>query len=153
LKIPRRKQQTRAEIEDIREPFRFGFYDESGYVYDVTESTSKKLFESLKMNENTKPFKYPLENGGYIDVYLGGRKVLSRQFSHDGIWLSADLCFTNFELTGSQTGKLFETYQRVGDIKARIGDEFSFRANIFLVLMVIIGGFALFAGIGKLLIH
>ncbi len=147
------RQKSVVEIHDLREPFRYGFFDESGLVYDVTESTSKAEFAKLAVHPNTKPFKYPLENGGYIEVYLGGKQLLDKKYSYDEIWLSADLCYSNFELSGSLTGKLAETYHRVGDIKQKLGDEFSFKGHIFLVLMVIIGGVATFFSIGKLLLH
>lgn len=144
---------TEEELADWRETFRWGIFDDSGYVTDMHVSNSKKEFESLGIGTETKSFKYPLENGGYIDVYLMGNKLLNKLYSHDQIWLSADLCYANFELSGSLIGKLAEIYQRVGEIKNGLGDDFSLRANLFLVLMCILGGGGLFYAIGRLVIH
>ena len=153
MKIPGLKQkQTQEEIDDIRPLFRYGIFDDSGYVAEMHESTSKKEFTALKISPKTKPFLYPTDIG-YVAVYLMGNDLLSKLYSHDGIWLSADLCYANFELSGSLIGKLSEIYQRVGEIKNSLGDDFSLRANLFIILMVIIGGVGLFYGIGRLFIH
>ena len=157
MKIPfKKKELTEAEIADYREPFRFGFFDDTGFVSDMEESTSKAKFASLAIDPRTKPFKYPLEEIGYIDTYLAGKEALKTGvggFSYDGIWLSADLCYTNFALAGSLIGKLSEIYQRVGEIKTALDDEFSLKANLFLVIMCILGGVALFYAIGKFFFH
>src|SRR5436309_1914389 len=101
MKLPfRAEKQTPAEIADYRETFRFGKFDDSGYVTKMEESNSNKTFDSLAIDPRTKPFKYPLEEAGYIDVYLCGSTPLKPEFSYDNVWLSADLCYTNFELAG-----------------------------------------------------
>lgn len=148
-----RRKPTPEELEDYRASFRYGIFDNSGYVRDMKVSNSKKEFASLDIDPKTKPFKYPLDDGGYIDVYLMGNEILNKLYSHDQIWLSADLCYSNFELSGSLIGKLAEIYQRVGEIKNGLGDDFSLRANLFLVLMTIFGGIACFYFVGKLIFH
>jgi hypothetical protein len=148
--IGRKKKLTPEEQADFIPTFRYGIFDESGIVSPMYISNSKKIFKELKIPEGTKPFQYPMDDETYVPVYLMGNELLKREFSRDGIWLDAELCFSNFELSGSLTGKLAETYQRVGDIKSRFADTFSLRANIFIVLFVIAGGIALFYGIGKL---
>ncbi len=145
----RKPKQTPEEIADYRETFRFGKFDDSGYVTEMRESNSRKTFDSLAIDKRTKPFKYPLEEIGYIDVYLCGAEPLKKEFSYDSIWLSADLCYTNFELAGSMIGKLSEIYQRVGEIKSSLSDEFSLKANLFLVIMCILGGIGLFYTVGR----
>jgi hypothetical protein len=149
--LGRKPKQTPEQIADYRDTFRFGKFDDSGYVTQMEESNSKNVFTSLAIDPRTKPFKYPLEEIGYIDVYLMGAAELKREYSYDGMWLSADLCYTNFELAGSLIGKLSEIYQRVGEIKSSLGDEFSLKANLFLVIMCILGGVALFYAIGRLI--
>lgn len=149
----RKPKMTEAEIADYRETFRFGKFDDSGYVTQMEESNSKKLFESLSIDPRTKPFKYPLEEIGYIDVYLMGAEALDLKYSYDQMWLSADLCYSNFALSGSMIGKLSEIYQRVGEIKSSLSDEFSLKANLFLVIMCILGGLGLFYSIGHWLFH
>lgn len=151
--IKRGPDLTPEELADVIPAFRYGQFDDSGYVHDMKVCTSKKELESLDIDPRTKAFKYPLENAGYINVYLMGNAPLSKLFSYDQIWLSADLCFANFELSGSLIGKLAEIYQRVGEIKNGLNDDFSLKANLFLVLMVILGGIGLFYGIGKLVFH
>lgn len=153
MKNPLAKKLTPEELEDWRETFRWGIFDDTGYVTEMHISNSKKEFEQLQIDKRTKSFKYPLENGGYVDVYLMGNALLNKLYSYDQIWLSADLCYTNFELSGSLIGKLAEIYQRVGEIKSGLGDDFSLKANLFLVLMCILGGAGLFYAVGKLLIH
>ncbi|SRR6266571_625619 len=137
------------EKTDYRETFRFGKFDDSGYVNEMHESNSLQEFASLEIDVRTKPFKFPLEEIGYIDVYLCGTEPLKKEFSYDSIWLSADLCYTNFELAGSMIGKLSEIYQRVGEIKSSLSDEFSLKANLFLVIMCILGGIGLFYTVGR----
>src|SRR6266511_5610758 len=123
------------DADDFRELFRYGSFDDSGYVSEMKESNSKHTLALLKIDPRTKPFKYPLEQLGFIEVYLRSDEPLKSEFSYDGVWLSADLCFTNFQLAGSLIGKLAEIYQRVGEIKEKLDDEFSLKANLFLVIM------------------
>ncbi len=141
------------DAEDFRELFRYGTFDDSGYVSEMKESNSRRDFALLSIDPRTKPFKYPLEQLGFIEVYLKGNEELKKEFSYDGAWLSADLCFTNFQLAGSLIGKLSEIYQRVGEIKERLDDEFSLKANLFLVIMCVLGGVGLFYALGHLIFH
>lgn len=149
--LGRNKSQKQLTAEaDFVPTYRYGTVDDSGYVSPMNVSNSKSEFEKLDIPANTKPFKYPIEGGkiGYVDVYLRGDKELDRKYSYDGVWLSADLCYKNSELSGSLTGKLSEQYHRIGDIKSKMSGDFSFRANFFLVLMVVLAGLGIFYTIG-----
>ena len=149
-----KKQTKNVELkegmEDWRETYRYGKFDESGYVSPMYVSNSRKEYASLAIPPETKPFKYPVEGGatGYVNVYLCGAKELDKKYSYDGIWLSADLCYRNSELSGSLVGKLSEQYHRIGDIKNKLSGEWSLKANFFLVLMVIFAGLGVFYTIG-----
>lgn len=142
-----------AKEADYMPTFRYGIVDDTGYVYEMHESNSKATFAKLTIDPRTKPFRYPAEEGNYISVYLMGKDTLDKKYSYDGIYLSADLCYSNFELSGSLIGKLAEIYQRVGEIKASLDDDFSLKANLFLVLMCILGGVGTFYAIGRLVFH
>jgi hypothetical protein len=147
---------TDEEIkEDMRPTFRWGFFDRSGYVNPMYESDSKSDFAKLEISHAVKPFKFPTADGkGYCDVYLGvSPEVLDDQgkpatlqktgpnaCSRDGKWLDAELLYSSFELAGSQIGKLGEAYQRVGEMKANLQGDFSIRANLFIVLLVLLSG-------------
>lgn len=149
--LGKHKSEEQLKVEaDFCPTFRYGTFDDSGYVSPMNVSNSKEEFAKLKIPENTKPFKYPIEGGkiGYVNVYLRGSNTLSDKYSYDGVWLSADLCYKNSELSGSLTGKLSEQYHRIGDIKSKMSGDFSFRANFFLVLMVVLAGLGIFYTIG-----
>lgn len=149
------KKKNKEEEADYRETFRYGTFDESGYVHPMFVSNSKKEFAELNIPAQTKPFKYPIEGGGigYVDVYLKGAKELDKKYSYDGIWLSADLCYQNSELSGSLVGKLSEQYHRIGDIISKLSGDWSMRANFFLVLMVVLAGLGVFYTIGTRIFH
>lgn len=149
-----RKSKEQLKIDaDYRETFRWGIFDESGYVNPMFVSNSKKDFAKLDIPEKTKPFKYPLEGGHYVDVYLKGKEELDTKFSRDGKWLDAELLYSNSELSGSLAKKLSEQYHRIGQIKMTLGGDFSIRANLFIVLIVMFAGIGLFYTIGTRLFH
>jgi|SRR5439155_4848032 len=128
---------------DWRTEWRWGIFDKSGFVSEMHTSNSKKKFEELNIPNGTKPFLFPTENG-FIPVYLQADAPLSFKFSRGGNWLCAEKVYTNYEKSGSLSGKMDEYFHRVGDIKNSMNDEkFSLRANIFIVALVFFAGIAL----------
>ncbi|SRR6266487_4933425 len=128
---------------DWRDEFRFGTFDRSGFISQMNTSNSKQTFLDLQIPKGTKAFLFPTESG-FIPVYLQGESALSNKFSRGNNWLCAEKVYTNYEKSGSLSGKMDEFFHRVGDIKNSMNDEkFSLRANIFIVGLVFFAGVAL----------
>lgn len=144
---------SKEDLADFMQTFRYGTFDSSGYVHPMYVSNSKKVFAGLGIPEGTKPFKYPIEGGTYVDVYLRGNEDLDDNFSRGNRWLCAEKLFHNYELTGSLTGKLSEQYQRISEIKSKLSGEFSVRAHLFIVIMLMLAGIATGYTIGTYVFH
>ncbi len=144
-----RKKLSKEQVADWKDEFRFGIFDKSGFVDNMHLSNSKREFESLKIPEGTKPFRFPTE-AGFIPVYLQGNGTISEKYSRGNNWICAELIYTNFELSGSLSGKIDEYFHRVGDIKNSLDEEkFSLKANIFIVALVLFAGMAVGYVIGS----
>lgn len=135
--------------EDYIGEFRWGYFDKSGYVAPLHQGFTKSELEKLNIPEGTKPFLFPTGKG-YIPLFLAGKVPLSKEYSIDGTWLDAELTYSKFEKSGSLSGKMTEYFHRVGEIKTGMGEDFTVRGNLFIIILLMIAGICVSYGIGKL---